>query len=63
MSGTIRAIIEIDEDDLKEYIEENGGNYDELCLSEDINGALDSLPFCAFVIGYDIIREEEQDED
>lgn len=61
MSRTIRTVIEIDENDLKEYIEENGGVYDEDCLSEDINGALDSLPFTAFVIGYNIIGDEDDE--
>lgn len=61
MSGTIRAIIEIDEDDLKEYIEGIGGVYYENCLSEDINGALDNLPFSAFLIGYKIIGDEEDE--
>ena len=61
MSRTIRTLIEIDENDLKEYIEENGGVYDEDCLSEDINGALDNLPFSAFLIGYKIIGDEDDD--
>lgn len=63
MSRTIRAIIEIDEDGLKEYVEENGGEYIEDCLSEDLNGALDSLPFSAWVEGYTIEGDEEEEED
>ena len=45
--------------EIHKFIEENGGEYDENCLYEDLNGALDSLPFCAFVVGYSIIGEQD----
>lgn len=61
MSRTIKAVIEIDEDEFKEYVEGEGGEYDEDCLWEDINGALDSLPFCTSVSSYNI-HEDDGDE-
>lgn len=62
MNKTIKVIVDIDEEDFKEFIEEEGGEYNENCLYEDLNGALDNLPFCAFVVGYKIIGEELDDE-
>lgn len=61
MSRIIKAVIEIDEDEFKEYVEKEGGVYDEDCLWEDINGALDSLPFCTSVLGYNIYRDDEDE--
>ncbi len=59
MSKTIKVVVDIDEEDFKEFIEEIGGEYDENCLYEDLNGALDNLPFCAFVVGYNIVEEQD----
>lgn len=59
MSKTIKVAVDIDEEDFKGFIEENGGEYDENCLYEDLNGALDNLPFCAFVVGYIIVEEQD----
>lgn len=61
MSRIIKAVIEIDEDEFKEYVEEEGGVYDEDCLWEDINGALDSLPFCTSVLSYNIYGSDEDE--
>lgn len=59
MSKTIKVVVDIDEEDFREFIEENGGEYDENCLYEDLNGALDNLPFCAFVVRYSIVEEQD----
>lgn len=61
MSRTIKAVIEIDEDEFQEYVEGEGGGYDENCLWEDLNGALDSLPFCTNVVGYNIYGDDEDE--
>lgn len=63
MSRIIKAVIEIDEDEFREYVEGEGGVYDENCLWEDINGALDSLPFCTQVITYGIYGEEDEEDE
>lgn len=62
MSRTIRAVIEIDEYDLQSYIEDIGGSYDENCLSEDINGALDDIPFYVSLVGYNVIGDDGEEE-
>lgn len=55
MSKTIKVIVDT------EKIEENGGEYDENYLYEDLNGASDNLPSCTYVIGYKIVKIKEQD--
>lgn len=61
MSRIIKAVIEIDEDEFQEYVKGEGGGYDENCLWEDLNGALDSLPFCTNVVGYNIYGDDEDE--
>lgn len=61
MSRIIKAVIEIDEDEFQEYVEGEGGGYDENCLWEDLNGALDSLPFCTNVVGYNIYGDDKDE--
>ena len=56
MSKTIKVIVDIEKEDFKEFIEENGGEYDENCLYEDLNGAPDNLPSCTFVVRYKIVE-------
>ena len=64
MGRIIKTVIEIDEEDFMEYVENEGGTYDENCLWEDLNGALDSLPFCTNVVGYNIYGEyDDEDEE
>lgn len=54
MGRNIIATFEVDEEDIKEFMEDTVGYYDESEIYTTLNCAVDDLPFCMFLRGYHI---------
>ena len=54
MGRNIIATFEVDEEDIKEFMEDTVGYYDESEIYTILNGAVDDLPFGMCLRGYNI---------
>lgn len=61
MGRTILATITIEEDDIKDYVDDCGGEYDECDIWKILNGAFMELPFNNDVSYITFMREENHD--
>ena len=59
--ATIKVELELEENDLKQYVEENGQNYSKYSKWEYISSAMDELPFVVNVVQVDTDDDDFDD--